>query len=351
MSETRGPGLGVAYALAAALLFGSGAPAAKGLLGSTSPWLLAGVLYSASGLALLAWRLGRRAERVRLHPRDLLPVLGAVVLGGAVGPVLLMLGLASMPASGASLLLNAEGILTALIAWLVFREATDRRVVLGFVLIAAGLVVLSWPGRATFAGPGPTLAVLGACLAWAIDNNLTGRVALNDATWLAMVKGLVAGPVNLALAFALGARLPGAGILAAGAAVGVLAYGVSLALFIVGMRHLGTARAGAYFSVAPFFGAALAVATGEPVTWQLLLAAALMAGGVWLHVTERHSHEHAHEPLTHSHAHVHDDLHHDHDHEGVDVVLGVAHTHEHTHRPVRHKHVHFPDAHHRHSHA
>lgn len=340
---------GVVLAMLAALLFGAGAPVAKMLLGSTNPWLLAGVLYAASGLALALYRLITRPAPVRLARHDAPYVAGAVLAGGVVGPVLLMWGLSGMPASGASLLLNAEGVFTALIAWFVFREATSRRVVAGFVAIAAGAVVLSWPGQASFAGPLPTLAVLGACLAWGVDNNLTGRVALTDATWLAMVKGLVAGPANLVLALTMGARLPDATTLAAGACVGVLAYGVSLVLFILGMRHLGTARAGAYFSVAPFFGALLAVLLGEPVGWGLGIAAALMAFGLWLHLTEAHEHAHTHNALTHSHEHVHDDAHHDHEHPGLPT--GTRHAHEHTHVAVTHTHAHYPDAHHQHAHA
>lgn len=200
---------GAMAGLAAAALFGAGTPVAKLLLGEVSPWLLAGLLYSASGFALFGWRLLRRAERLHLVRGELAPLAGAVLFGGVLGPVLLMFGLSRLPASGASLLLNAEGLFTALIAWIGFREATDRRIILGFGLIAAGAVLLSWPGQPQFAGVWPAAAVLGACLCWGIDNNLTRQVALNDATWLAAVKGTVAGPVNLVLAFALGAGLPG----------------------------------------------------------------------------------------------------------------------------------------------
>ena len=132
--------------------------------------------------------------------------------------------------------------------------------------------------------------------------------------------------------------------------LGLFAYGVSLALFVVALRHLGTARTGAYFSVAPFLGAVLALLLGDPVTQQLLSAGALMAFGVWLHLTERHEHEHVHEALEHEHEHVHsDDPHHEHEHDPP-VAPGTRHTHPHRHEPLRHLHAHFPDVHHRHRH-
>lgn len=339
---------GVQAALVAAVLFGAGTPLAKLLLGDVSPWMLAGLLYCGSGIGLVLIRLVIRAPRVRLRRAEWLPLAGAILFGGIIGPVLLMLGLASMPASGASLLLNAEGVFTALLAWVVFRENVDRRILLGMIAIVAGAVVLSVPSGATLGSPWPSLAILGACLAWGLDNNLTRQVALTDATWLAAVKGSVAGPVNLVLAFAVGARLPAAGNIAAALVVGFVAYGVSLALFIVGMRHVGTARAGAYFSIAPFFGALLALALGEPFTWPLGIAGALMALGVWLHLTERHVHPHRHEPISHDHWHTHDE-HHRHDHP-ESVPEGARHRHVHTHQAITHAHDHYPDAHHRHPH-
>src|SRR3546814_93065 len=259
-----------------------------------------------------------------------------------------MLGLTGMPASGASLLLNAEGVFTALLACFAFKENFDRRIALGMVAIVAGAVVLSWPGEARFAGAWPALAILGACFAWGLDNNLTRKVSLSDATWIASVKGLAAGSVNLALAFIMGASIPPLPNLAGALVVGFFAYGVSLALFVVSLRHLGTARTGAYFSVAPFMGAMLAVALGDPLTVTLLIAAALMALGIWLHLTERHEHLHRHEALEHDHEHIHD-AHHQHEHD-VYVAPGTKHRHAHQHVPLTHFHAHFPDAHHRHRH-
>ncbi|SDC04374.1 Permease of the drug/metabolite transporter (DMT) superfamily [Raineyella antarctica] len=340
---------GVQAALLAALLFGAGTPLAKLLLDAeVSPWMLAGLLYLGSGLGLTIYRVIRRSPRVRLARADVAPLAGAILFGGLVGPVLLMYGLVGMPASGASLLLNAEGVFTALLAWFVFRENVSAHVALGVVAIVAGAVVLSWPGQTRFSAALPALAVLGACLSWAIDNNLTRMVSLVDASWLAGVKGLVAGPVNLVLAFSLGSSLPPASGLVAAMTVGLVAYGASLALFIVALRLVGTARAGAYFSVAPFFGAVLALALGEALTVPLVVAGLLMALGVGLHLSEQHSHEHTHEALAHDHWHTHDDLHHDHHHEGP--VPRRGHRHPHTHEAITHTHEHYPDIHHRHTH-
>lgn len=343
---------GVLAALGAALLFGAGTPVAKLLLTSVSPWMLAGLFYLGSGLGLGLYRWLTRAPAVQLPRAEWPWLLGAIGAGGVAGPVLLMLGLNGMPASGASLLLNAESVFTAVLAWVAFRENVDRRIAWGMLSIVAGALLLSWPGEARFAGAWPAVAVLGACLAWGLDNNLTRKVSLTDAAWLASVKGLVAGSVNLALATALGEQLPAPGPLGGAMVVGFLAYGVSLALFVVGLRHLGTARTGAYFSVAPFFGTALAWLTGEPITLPLMLAGLLMALGVWLHLSERHQHHHQHEALEHTHAHSHD-LHHQHDHVQADGALpaaGEKHSHAHRHAPLAHDHAHYPDAHHRHSH-
>ena len=343
---------GVFATLLAAVLFGAGTPLAKLLLVHTSPWLLAAILYLGSGIGLWMVRYIRRSPTVCLDIADWYWLAGAIVFGGVIGPVLLMYGLTEMPASGASLLLNAEGVLTALLAWFVFNENFDRRIALGMLAIVAGALVLSWPQEARFSGMWPAMAVLGACLAWAIDNNLTRKVSLSDASFIAMTKGLVAGSTNLVLAFLTHATLPSMGLVAGAALLGLASYGMSLTLFVIGLRHLGTARTGAYFSVAPFFGAALAIVLlDEPVTVQLVTAGLLMAIGVWLHLTERHEHIHTHEEVEHIHEHVHGagDDHHAHEH-NQPVSLGTQHSHLHRHTPMSHTHPHFPDAHHQHHH-
>lgn len=338
---------GVWAALTAAALFGASTPLAKVLLGEINPWLLAGLLYLGSGIGLFLYRKLSGAKAVHLARHELGWLVAAILAGGVIAPVLLLLGLSAMPASDASLLLNAESVFTALLAWFVFHENVDRRIALGMFSIVAGALVLSGASAASIQSFWPALAVLGGCFMWALDNNLTRKISLTDATWLAGVKGLVAGTVNMVLALLIGAQLPSVGLITSALLLGFFAYGVSLSLFIVGLRHLGTARTGAYFSIAPFFGAVVSlVLLHEPLTPSLVLAGALMAFGLWLHLTESHSHEHVHEPLEHEHVHVHDE-HHQHEHD-FPVKVGEKHSHRHKHEAITHTHEHYPDAHHQH---
>lgn len=345
---------GAALALLSAALFGASTPLAKILLGQMEPWLLAGLLYLGAGLGLAAARVGYyvfRLNRVETPLRRTdLPWLAAVVLsGGIVGPLLLMLGLAHTPASTAALLLNLEGLFTLAIAWMIFRENVDRQIAIGAMAILAGALVLSWDPFGGFGLSWGTVAIGGACLAWAIDNNLTRRLSGADPLQIAMIKGLIAGSVNLALALMQGFSLPGLGMTMGAGLIGFVGYGVSLVLFVVALRHLGTARTGAYFSSAPFIGALISIVVlGDPVTPMLVGAAALMGLGIYLHLAERHEHEHEHEPLRHEHRHVHDE-HHRHPHDRLDPP-GEPHAHAHVHARIVHRHPHYPDIHHRHPH-
>lgn len=341
----------VAAALGAAVLFGASTPASKTLLHQTGPWMLAALLYLGSGLGLGLVGLVSRSPRAPLPWRELPWLVGAILAGGVVGPVLLMLGLAGTPGTTASLLMNAEGVFTALLAWFAFGENVDRRIALGMLCILAGAVVLSWNGgEAGAASWWPPLLVVAAGLCWALDNNLTRKVSLSDPLRIAGWKGLVAGGTNLGLALLSGADLPTPQVALAAGTVGFFGYGVSLVLFVLGLRGLGTARAGAYFSAAPFIGAALSVPLlGEAATPRLGIAGLLMAVGLWLHLTENHEHEHVHEAIEHDHPHDHSDPHHRHDH-AFPVPEGTVHSHPHHHAPLRHSHPHYPDSHHRHLH-
>jgi hypothetical protein len=260
-----------------------------------------------------------------------------------------MVGLSSTSAASTALLLNLEGLATMAIAWLVFRENVDRRLLLGAAAILAGAVLLSWQGEIGSLDLG-ALAVAGACLAWGVDNNLTRKLSSADPVQLSMIKGLVAGSVNLGLALLGGARLPQLDTALIAGVIGFLGYGVSLVMFVLGLRHLGAARTGAYFSTAPFVGAALSLTLfAEPLSASLVAAGILMGIGVWLHLAEGHEHEHTHDALEHEHRHVHD-AHHQHNH-GPDDPVGEPHSHPHVHAVMTHSHPHYPDQHHRHRHA
>lgn len=346
---------GVLAAGLAAALFGASTPGAKVLLGEIPPVMLAGLLYAGAGLGLalvigLRHVFARDRARLQLLARKDLPWLAAAILvGGVLGPVLLMVGLRTTPAGSASLLLNMEAVFTALIAWFVFREHFERRIALGMLLIVAGGLVLSYEPGAAFVVSQGAMMIAAACACWALDNNFTRRISANDASLIACIKGLVAACVNLGIALALGQALPDAAHLAGACAVGFLGYGVSLALFVYALRHLGTARSSAYFSSAPFFGVLLAVVLlGESVTPALVVAGALIGAGVWLHLTERHAHDHEHLPMEHAHPHAHDE-HHRHEHDS-EWDGSEPHTHRHRHERLIHSHPHYPDLHHRHEH-
>jgi drug/metabolite transporter (DMT)-like permease len=339
-------------ALAAAALFGASTPLVKLLVGELPALLLAGLLYLGSGVGLVAIRLlrDRGWKTSGLAPGEWRWFAGAIAFGGVLGPALLVFGLTRTAAGAASLMLNLEAVFTAVLAWVIFKENADRRIVLGMLLIVAGGAVLAWPGAASetpdWIGP---LAIAAACLCWAIDNNLTRRVSGSDALFIAGTKGWTAGAVNTSLALLLGATFPAWSTVGASMAVGLVGYGLSLVLFVRALRDLGTARTGAYFSTAPFIGAAIAILLlGEPTPAPFWVAACLMALGIWLHLTERHEHAHTHEALEHTHPHVHDE-HHQHAHDfawdGTD-----PHNHLHRHGALTHKHPHYPDLHHRHGH-
>jgi drug/metabolite transporter (DMT)-like permease len=338
-------------ALAAAFLFGCSTPFAKQLTGDISPILLAGLLYLGSGIGLSVVRLIRDKgwSQATLSRQEWPWLLTAIFFGGILGPVLLLIGLTYVSAASGSLLLNFEAVLTASLAWIVFKENADMRIILGMLFIVAGGIILAWPHGNTDANLVGTTAIIGACFCWALDNNLTQKVSASDPLFIAGTKGLAAGIVNTSLAMFLGLKLPALSVTGAALLVGFLGYGISLVCFVVALRGLGSARTGAYFSTAPFIGAAVSILffneTASVSFWE---AAVLMGLGVWLHLTEKHSHEHTHEEIFHAHKHTHDE-HHQHMHDfpwdGTE-----PHSHPHQHEAIRHTHPHYPDIHHRHEH-
>jgi len=347
------PFRGIVFALGSALLFGASTPLAKALVGTIDPLWLAGLLYAGSGLGLtlvLFVRVARDGRRNLTLPRADLAWLALTILcGGVLAPALFTFGLRLTSGAAASLLGNLENVMTVALAWFVFREHRSARVVAGMAAIVVACIILTWPTDAGAAGGAGAGLIALACLGWALDNNLTRKIAGNDATLLAAIKGGAGGAVNLTLAVLFAGHTPAAGAALAAGVLGFFGYGVSLVLFVIALRELGAARTGAYFATAPFVGVVTAFTVlGERPDVAFFIALPLMACGVWLHLTERHSHTHSHDRLVHDHPHRHD-AHHRHEH-AFPWDGSEPHQHEHVHEPLVHAHPHFPDLHHRHEH-
>jgi len=341
-------------ALIAAFLFGSSAPLAKLLLGEVSPVLLAALLYLGSGIGLLSVKLFWKAVRVekkeaQLTRADWPWLAGAILAGGVVAPITLMVSLRHTPAATASLLLNFEGVATTLIAAIVFKEAIGRRAWWSIGLITLASILLSTDFTNRFWFSLSALGVLLACLMWGIDNNLTRNISAKDPLIIVTAKGLGAGLVSLVIAISLGNTFPPLGVTLSALLLGSLSYGFSIFLFVLAMRGLGAGRTSALFGMAPLAGILLSfLIFQERIGSLFLLALPLMAVGALILVREEHDHRHTHEEFIHEHRHAHGDEHHNHRHETK--VPGETHCHAHCHSGVDHSHDHAPDIHHRHAH-
>jgi len=341
--------------IAAATLYGVGLPLTKALLKDISPVAMAGLLYCGAFVGLGLYHALMRLARNKtndasssLSRKDLPWLAGSVVIGGFLAPILLMVGLDLASGFSASLLSNLEGVATAIIAVLVFHEATGKRLWLALGCMTVGAVILSWNGGAgQFEPAGPVLIVLSmAC--WGFDNNFTRQIATRDPLQIALVKSLVAGTVPIMIVLFLGWNIRLDITLVYALVVGAFGYGASLVLFIIALKGIGASRTGALFGLAPFVGAIVSVLfLQEWLGWVMLPAAGLMALGAWLIVAETHRHGHRHEAMEHAHAHVHDDGHHQHGHDGTERL---PHAHLHRHAEMSHDHGHYPDDHHRHGH-
>jgi drug/metabolite transporter (DMT)-like permease len=345
---------GAFFGLAAALLFGISPPFAKLLLPESGPMLIAGLLYLGAGLGLLLFEMTGRpfhlgAEEAPVRRADVGLLAGVILTGGMLGPYLMLWGLERLSGVLTSLLLNLEAPFTVLVAVLVFREHLGRLELAGVLAIVVAAAILTYQPGAIRGDVVGILAVLGACLCWAIDNNLSQRLSLRDPLVITRMKTLGAGLGILGLAVLTSQPWPSFRVTLAALLLGLVSYGVSLVLDMRALRLLGAAREAGFFSTAPFIGALVAVPVlGERWSMQDAIATALMLLGIALLLRAHHAHTHRHEALEHDHAHQHED-HHDHRHEGGDFIQG-PHAHPHRHLPLTHDHPHLSELHHRHDH-
>ncbi len=349
--------VGAACGIGAATLWGASAPVSKLLLPHVQPLMLAALLYLGAGAGLTLFSLVRprtaRLDEAPMRAVDVPLIAGMTLLGGVCGPVLLLFGLERLSGVAASLLLNLEAPFTIALAVLLFREHLPARGTLAAFIVIAGALLLAWhTGGAVSASWVGVVCVVGACLAWGADNNLTQRVSLRDPITVVRYKTIPAGCITFALALLFGERVPSGRVLLASLALGAVSYGAGIVLHVFGLRLLGAARQAAFFATAPFVGAvASLLVLGERLSVFDAVGGAVMAAGVALLLTESHAHEHVHEVVEHEHAHVHDE-HHAHEHgDGIAVHEGRAHAHVHRHEALVHSHAHVSDVHHRHDHT
>lgn len=339
---------GGALALLAAVLFGASTPLVQRYGREVGAFATAALLYA--GAAAVGALLRSRGEReAGVRRADLPRLLAIAACGAVVGPVALAWGLQRTSATSASLMLTLEALFTALLAWRLYRETMDGRVMSAMLLLLAGGIVLVLDqGRGGTVQALGLLAVVLATAAWALDNVLSRALAERDPAQVVLAKSVLGASATVALALAFGEPLPPAGAALALFLVGATGYGLSLRFYLLAQRAFGAARTGSVFAFAPFVGAALAVGLGDRFAGApVAVGGALMLAGVLLHLTEAHSHEHAHEAIGHEHAHRHDDGHHLHAH---DPMPAGEHSHLHRHEPMTHSHPHVPDAHHQHRH-
>lgn len=339
----------IVMAILSAILFGAATPASKLLLGELTPFRLAGLLYLGAALSVSPAVVSlRRFSFPRVGDgKTFLRLCGAVVFGGLLGPIALLFGLKAAEAASVSLWLNLELAATAVIGVIFFKDHLGRAGWLGVAAAIVASVILSW--SSDVAGAMAGLLVAAACCCWGIDNHLTALIDGISPTESTFWKGLIAGTVNLTIGNYLADGSMSFSAIAGALAVGAVAYGASIVLYIQSAQAMGATRAQVVFASAPFFGVALSVLwLGEPLVTAHLIAVPLFVAGIGLLMLEEHNHEHTHETITHEHFHRHDDGHHDHVHD--QPVPSVGHSHSHSHDSVTHSHPHWPDLHHRHQH-
>ena len=344
------------YAIIAAALFGARAPFSKLLLGDIPPLQLAGLLYLGSGTVLLLYKFIQIAFlkggiEANLRKSDFPWLFGAVISGGILAPAALMYGLSGTPAATASILLNFEAAATTFLAVIFFREHIGKQVVAALLLLTLACLVLAFDASGKFGFSVGALFVLLACILWGADNNFTRNISSKDPITIVIIKGIGAGTFSFVLSLLAGDKLPSLNHAVPALAVGGLCYGASLLFFILALRELGSIRASAFFTSAPFIGAGISfLICKDAPTVQFFISLPFVVAGIFLLFRESHKHFHKHEIVEHDHVHTHSDEHHEHMHEMEDIADGKEHSHKHKHDFIVHAHNHMPDIHHRHAH-
>lgn len=345
-------------ALLAAFLFGASAPLTKILLGKIEPIPLAAFLYLGSGLGLLILQgfIGvvkkHKIKEAPLRSKDIPWLLGAILFGGVIAPILLLVSLDKTPASTAALLLNFEGVATTVIAIVFFKEYAGKEIIGAVILITLASIILSWDFTNQWGFSLSALGIVCACICWGIDNNFTRNISAKNPFSIVIIKGIIAGMVSFIISVLLRYQLPKFDVIIISMIIGFFCYGSSIVLFVFALRSLGSARTSALFGTSPFIGVILSfVLLGDKLSSMFIMSLPLMVIGTILLLRERHNHVHRHEFLKHEHSHSHEDGHHNHSHEGVEVPIKGKHTHYHVHEAIEHEHPHAPDVEHRHVHG
>jgi len=350
----------VLLVLVASVLFGASTPLTKMLLGEIQPVPLAAFLYLGSGFGLSAFQIVNHIlytktkknfiKEAPLKKKDYHWLLGATITGGILAPIILLSSLQSTPSSTASLLLNFESVATTLIAIAVFKENAGKQLIGAIILITLASILLSWNTNNQWGISLGSVGILIACFCWGIDNNFTRNISSKNPFTVVSIKGLAAGAFSFALSLLMNIKLPDFKIIAAAMVIGFFCYGVSVLLFVIAMRHLGSARTCALFGTAPFIGAVLSlILLNDMPGIMFIIAIPFMILGTVLLIKENHQHTHKHESGEHEHTHSHNDGHHSHEHLNEKAASGF-HSHLHTHTAMEHSHQHAPDIDHRHGH-
>jgi len=341
--------IAIAYAILAAALYAVNIPVSKLLLTRVQPTMMAALLYLGAGVGLLLYGFfsGKERRRDPLTQKELPYILGMILLDIAA-PILLMFGLEHTGSANASLLNNFEIVATSLIAFFVFREVLSKRLVIAVILVTGASILLGFEGKGSFQFNVGSLLVLGASCCWGLENNCTRMLSSKSSVQITTIKGIFCGLGSLILAFVTGEKAPGFLWILAALLLGFVAYGLSINFYIKAQRDLGAAKTSAYYSVAPFLGAAFGMLIlGERPGVRFYGGLTIMIAATVLMVrdtiTLQHTHEHTH---IHTHAHRHGDLVHTHEH---------AHTHSHSHihgsNETVHSHEHKEIAGHDHIHS